>query len=472
MDRVQRGGLQPPGAETGAGGPRARVLAPPATPRSSCTRTRSTAPDCLSRFNGQFAIAIWDSRERSLFLARDRLGVRPLFYTEADGALVFGSEIKAILAASRRDRVPRPGGAGPDLHVLEHAFAADVLPRDHGAAPRPLHARQGWPDHARALLGDGLSRGRRSAPAAHAGVRGGAAGPADRRRADPAAGGRARRRLPERRSGLLDHHGDRPQPDHQPAGDVLHRLHRRALRRERLPAHDGRGPGHRAPRGARHARRHRSGVPGGGLARRDPADEDGAGADVPAVRPGAGQPLQGGPLGRGRRRVAGRLRPLPRGQDPPLLGRAARFRRRAPPCSTRIYPWMPGSSSDFVKAFFGLGLTDTDARDYSHALRWRTTARAKRFFSEDVRRGRRGRRRHARRPPTPTGSTAGAPCSRPSTWRRPSSSRSTCSRPRATGWRWRTPWRGGSPSWTTAWSSSPTSCRRRSSSTGSRRSTC
>ena len=56
-----------------------------------------------------------------------------------------------------------------------------------------------------------------------------------------------------------------------------------------------------------------------------------------------------------------------------------------PALFTRIYPWMPGSSSDFVKAFFGLGLTDTDARDYSHSLRWRTTARGKRFFSEEVR---------------------------------------------------------------------------------------
>ncbi len=58
-------------------------------------------PGCLERLNGQFAIAIWDSREKSLFLARDRLGIRPLFYTYADGALIFGSEIKAILADPR-----------------------------------------------------------------------------------------------------------------------------------------------------------------------------------------------------------------------------------------------------------------------------------------------------------------------------------------------------------------------------------
>ena len=58
-------------------------------------------PECLSRLNGQFAFAIWDSRRRSFFMARDRLGVRPLFYTVADGALIFGSEIKAILADPR-----------------------------------------------------------------------------------------------------------------------------------------------------------------------------------------------------------------------------------------------------------------------------------------------------------------------------------------------------------------------------------
>ena len=55
-------------------------------------------PDCLKYLNGQFAIAIWDERDRNLFLARDRLGIRPLFYREHEGQLIFGSEIKAILA--------------------------------------------------------------------------------------------------------------------------------------------------------------------------------------------------------------------------------------------------------------------------------------------------------------------------------------------------------------------------------------
>jgi asparagine synthase (glutamine-hydrolysing) len=54
--------------------------------------------DCLNYLNGQFAIAIWDKRNRTLFLARDRMGIRPLFYTVCRRQLIFGSEIKTLLA--------------------------------------------------------------------------------------------------------------------------------------------------------------------------------------------------------------------------------------------------------------------------------------------------------------------------------------------------------------------------------------
>ena len=53
--------------------------------------------ECVKRFNGMFAFAIWDGRKKALFLARDRAGVKPLFYTKAGNVFLFASEVKAIL---------------------------------------------------------------------------------------------------------------------------------------------------------------------------------------------------------------------------------------------------------------------------------------------------------------------------------------------------------------------------------------
>lgn len=61
--------------------------------------------DCLKRFDGMFAFAIWDGRERRLIAARDRFGVKPLYWTEHDGRLVLGSELKVVLSAGVPRRV-------------------------------------------------------------------------------------------------------------------------------------------------------------------------------------------------------------------------------------------------------------------------------------------------------------------------------------------------------------------------------
>lgn len=64
--------------------------------------------DCLQYFNGQFAFSIWNSKKKELFLARDRVGIRPLFYWKDADSFAFCSEIKGLFALDKTERSIKP----------------------------------------------------------------------------------------------------------------------------------------------------------------------------------------------------------------------------------------------------------------------------------------------------------------------------------------------------------------------------
>jgi asparagine synthase (glutamine-hydrolysing) len=79
--------------------------------------------DAFRRLRGMFALAIWDRPQRTLLLARDRAGIKPLHYTERNGRLYFASEIKCLLAAGVVD-------SRLNLDALDHYLAFLYTPRD------------------------------------------------------------------------------------------------------------------------------------------------------------------------------------------------------------------------------------------------------------------------------------------------------------------------------------------------------
>ena len=89
----------------------------------------------LHKLNGMFAIALWDARSRRLLLARDRVGIKPLYFALVGAGLVFGSEPKAVLAHPDVSRQP-------DLVALHHYFSYKNVPAPWSsfAAIRQLRA--------------------------------------------------------------------------------------------------------------------------------------------------------------------------------------------------------------------------------------------------------------------------------------------------------------------------------------------
>ena len=105
----------------------------------------------LDRLHGMFAFALWDAPRRRLMLARDRIGKKPLYYRHADGMLLFGSEIKAILAWPGVPRIP-------DLEAIDQYLTFQYVP-----APRTAFdgIRKLPPAHAMTVEADGAMRIRR-----------------------------------------------------------------------------------------------------------------------------------------------------------------------------------------------------------------------------------------------------------------------------------------------------------------------
>ncbi len=94
---------------------------------------------CVEHLDGMFAFAVWDPAARTLLMARDRLGVKPLYYAVLDGGVVFGSEVKALLAHPLVDAVVDAEGLGELLGYIAtpgHAVYSGMSEVPPGAVVR------------------------------------------------------------------------------------------------------------------------------------------------------------------------------------------------------------------------------------------------------------------------------------------------------------------------------------------------
>ena len=345
--------------------------------------------DAFARFNGQCAIALWDAKRRALVLARDRLGVRPLYFCEHGGRVYLrergegdlrrrpdASRARSIRSASTQTFtfwtvVP------PQTRVRAASTScrpATCAPTRTAPCASTRSGRRAIPRATRRFRGLARRRRRRGARRARA-----------RRRAAHAARRRAGRQLPVGRPRQLARRRARPPREGRRVPHVLAALRGRRVRRDGVPAYDGRRTSAAsttrssctrrdiAERLSRRDRAHRAA---------DPAHR--AGAALPALAARARRRHQGRAHRRRRRRDVRRLRPLPRGEGAPLLGAAARVDAARPRLLERLYPYLarsPVAQQAMARQFFGRDLDRAREPGFAHEPRWHTTSALKRLFS-------------------------------------------------------------------------------------------
>ncbi len=343
-------------------------------------------PNCLRKLNGQFVIAIWDTRDRSLFLARDRLGVRPLFYTVADNALIFGSEIKAILAEPRvraeLDPVAlnqiftfwstlSPGTSfrgirdfPPGHFMLVRAGRISLnpywkleFPAENTAVVR---SKQEYLDEFRSLLVDATKIRLRADVPVGAYLSGGL---------DSSTTAAIIRNYTSNRLDTFSISFSDPNYDES---DYQKQMARFLGTDHQVVYASHADIGRIFPEVIWHT-------------------------EAPILRTSPAPMFLLSRLVRDRNF---KVVLTGEGADEVLAGydifkeaKVRRFWARRPDSKlrpalfNRIYPWISGLATGnpaYLAAFFGMGLADTEALDYSHSIRWRTTSRTKRFFSQET----------------------------------------------------------------------------------------
>ena len=91
--------------------------------------------DCVHALNGMFAFAIWDTERRTLFMARDRMGVKPFYYAETPECFLFGSEIKSLLASRKISAQARPEAFTEYLTFRQVAGSETLFKGVHSLPP-------------------------------------------------------------------------------------------------------------------------------------------------------------------------------------------------------------------------------------------------------------------------------------------------------------------------------------------------